>query len=862
MSTFWNTTSYGWSPVYWIQVTGIPVIFSERNLGKARPTGWTSEDGGSLVIDESAEVGVEQIDRERGIGLGLSFSFKLLDTSTVRDWMRKWSYSATLTADLAYNDTTATVDSTSGWPSSGAFFVGLERVTYTGTTATTFTGLTRGTCGTIAQEHRTGTTDQIVTDRPRYLRGRDVILWASAADPSGYVCGTALDSSEAVQLWRGRIEAPPERHIDGFQFQAKSLDRVLEDPLGSNVTGDVVGTSNLYPVEVGWTLTVQLLGETTAPVTYPLDVTVQVAPFEAYSPGDYLSAEDMRTAISDAFAAAVTDLALTAQLGDLIWKPDGKGNFRAQVLVDQDATVVKVQPTVYLGGKLIEGSKASTYSGGMDADEYVDLGWVTAGNPCVPTSKADKPGVPTSITVRLTEGTTADVPNAGVVLVRSGDATCGYTYEAKGTSNLDLYLTGLKPLQGQKALTAAQLGQADDGEPEATCEIQFVSQGTLDEITLACLESSGTGALGAYDTLFRGQGYGIPDDLIQEGTFESLLGEAPVGSIELRASAAGQSFVDMFSGCLGLFRYAVVCRPIPWETNTPVRLVCVPTAAGSNYETTITNADLLSHNGDPVVSVRRMDNPNILNVTRQPAGQEWEDHLIFQNVPGIDAEGRRETNYIIPATDRAALQVAGLAAKAGHFAYDSTVQAVELLVHPSTLVEVGDVVWLDQLDHPALWTYSTNPGQQGYDGPGRCVGKKMNLMTLVTTLTLLIDGSLRVHSLSPSAVIQNEDNAAAPSWVDLDYKYLKHFEAAVAAGGTVQVCHYQPGEVESSGQRYTVTAVSTVGGNCRLTLDTGAQFGAFSIDHTKASSVTLPPTSLATDYQKQLAHTDDGSQWG
>lgn len=56
----------------------------------------------------------------------------------------------TLTATLSAGATTATVASTTGWPSAGSFFVGpngsgqaWERIDYTGKTATTLTGLTR-----------------------------------------------------------------------------------------------------------------------------------------------------------------------------------------------------------------------------------------------------------------------------------------------------------------------------------------------------------------------------------------------------------------------------------------------------------------------------------------------------------------------------------------------------------------------------------------------------------------------------------------------------------------------------------------------------------------------------------------------
>ncbi len=65
-----------------------------------------------------------------------------------------------LTADLTASATTMTVDDTSAFNSSGDLWVGQEKISYTGKTATTFTGLTRGVAFmgnvTEAYAHDTG----------------------------------------------------------------------------------------------------------------------------------------------------------------------------------------------------------------------------------------------------------------------------------------------------------------------------------------------------------------------------------------------------------------------------------------------------------------------------------------------------------------------------------------------------------------------------------------------------------------------------------------------------------------------------------------------------------------------------------
>ena len=64
--------------------------------------------------------------------------------------------STTLNGSLNDSATTITVASTTGFTSSGSLFIASEKVSYTGTTSTTFTGCTRADNGTTASAHSTG----------------------------------------------------------------------------------------------------------------------------------------------------------------------------------------------------------------------------------------------------------------------------------------------------------------------------------------------------------------------------------------------------------------------------------------------------------------------------------------------------------------------------------------------------------------------------------------------------------------------------------------------------------------------------------------------------------------------------------
>ena len=109
-------------------------------------------------------------------------------------------------------DTTLTVDSTTGFPSTGTLIIGTEQITYTGITSTTFTGCTRGANGTTAVGYADGTAvyafwTQIDTGRTgatkythfKYtLAGTDYIVWADGANNASKYDGTTVTDLNAT----------------------------------------------------------------------------------------------------------------------------------------------------------------------------------------------------------------------------------------------------------------------------------------------------------------------------------------------------------------------------------------------------------------------------------------------------------------------------------------------------------------------------------------------------------------------------------------------------------------------------------------------------------------------------------------
>lgn len=68
-----------------------------------------------------------------------------------------YDFSTALSSPISNSDATIPVTTTSGFSNTGAIIIGAELITYTGKTASTFTGCTRGTAGSQSSSHASGT---------------------------------------------------------------------------------------------------------------------------------------------------------------------------------------------------------------------------------------------------------------------------------------------------------------------------------------------------------------------------------------------------------------------------------------------------------------------------------------------------------------------------------------------------------------------------------------------------------------------------------------------------------------------------------------------------------------------------------
>jgi hypothetical protein len=850
----WGAVRYGWQPIYWLTIAGIPTVWSERASGLTLPSGWATE-AALLDIDGSAPIG-STIDRSRGLGTGLPLSFRLRDGAAIAAYQRRPSAESWLKVGLTATATTATVQSATDFDATGTAYCGIETLTYTGKSPTTLTGLGRGAAGSTAVAHAIGGVGQQVTSTPTVWAGRDVRLYALACDPTGTATGTAL-ADDSAEVWRGRLTGQAVRQVGCWEYRADALDRVLDRKLGGKQTGTVIGYGSAITVNPQWTFGAYLEGlkSNGAPECGPFQMAI--TPFAAYTAGEVISSAEAIQAIQDAWSAEVTaqgygaHLSTALQVDTLDSVVDGVKMvvFQPVFVAHVNLAVIKVhnvwwgswkaKPAWFPpGGFSITGDFSATDTpvscwGGVLAGDVTQLWSPNAA------SKLTK-----ALIVQPDDGDASPVDAAGYLQIATPAGKQLLKYQAVTAANSAWFFelkAGQSPAPvpaGSTATVWSSVGPAD-----------------LETLMLTAIQSSGAGSQGAYDSGSQGTGYAIA--AVDEAGFS-----AQAGGMGLKASVstAGASFADLFGGALALSQRAVVQR----VDDGVCRLGLVPTAPyGSGPTETITDWHLLHVDAEPVESVERLAPPNAIEVERIVGPDQGDDESASMAVTAIDrvsvaAIGQVSERWSVPAESREQLLQVVQAQAASIFGGQQDCQAATLRVVPWVEAQPGDLVYL-RCSHPLLWNYAT--AAHGYSGKARVTGRSQALLTGEVELTVLLEGRADVRGLCPSARVIAFDSAAAPMWIDVDLKYLPHFAAAIAAAGSaVDVLHYWPGDTEGTAQQYSLSAAVASGGYCRLTVS--AQVGAFSLSTSKRSSLTLPVSGAGTPFQDRFSHVDDGSRWG
>lgn len=176
-------------------------------------------------------------------GIKLTITDSCGDLTSIIEGWRSASVTA-LTATLSATATSMSVDSTSDFPSVGYLWIGAECIKYSGKTATTFTGLSRGYYGTTASEHTVNTaatpTPQYppVLSSPMFLGERRVDIYA------GTVSGGTL--SDTTCIFRGYVEGEIESGNGVWELSVQHIStRLSRKLLAHTPRRDIL--SGFYP---------------------------------------------------------------------------------------------------------------------------------------------------------------------------------------------------------------------------------------------------------------------------------------------------------------------------------------------------------------------------------------------------------------------------------------------------------------------------------------------------------------------------------------------------------------------------------------------------------------------------------------
>ena len=241
MTTTWATrlaADHGHDLRLYVKIQGISQIFQED--GTDVPSTLETSTRSRLKVITKIQQGESRLNLARRRMEGGSLTVTMIDddSGTLRSLFAPRKYRKTFITPNSGNfesasDATINVKSTSWAASSGHFFVDGETITYTGKTATTFTGCTRGAFNSEAQKHFGGSTNGAsVFDVPPAWLGRRVYLTGYFVEPDGTTT-SALSQSLGVF----RLEsAPVHKGDDVWELKCSELsDEFWSRKIGSGL---------------------------------------------------------------------------------------------------------------------------------------------------------------------------------------------------------------------------------------------------------------------------------------------------------------------------------------------------------------------------------------------------------------------------------------------------------------------------------------------------------------------------------------------------------------------------------------------------------------------------------------------------
>lgn len=879
-STFDTLIKRGYGTFYAVRIEGIPYTFHEgpvpyRVDAESAPgpgTDYTSSSSFMVLKDMTID---QEIDRHssiaRGKGLTLSFAWSALESEGILPLLfRRPAYFATLTADVAATDTTINVTDTTPFGSvshAGQFYIGRELVKYSGTTATEFTGCTRGHLG---YKYRFRKDDPgshgLLTPTPLSWKGRFVTIHEHLVSPEGRILSSTLCTGDYQrELWKGYVTAPPVPDAFGMSLSALPLVRLAGQELGSTLQATTVG---LNPENISLASTGLLDYPVYIPEGGSIDFVLKLTTGMSYGSGGTTSektghfpkvvsgavAGDWPTIPPGAMTIRTYLQAMIDSVMAFIPSPGGdeysiKG---MHIVEDTEDGVLKIA---------IEGQSFDNTGGGflvyeMEISPSSGLYWLDP-SLTVPYSVVDvwteetvtiSFGVgldnPTHIAVRDIEGDSAvdfTINSTGLGVVTAGGNSeviewdAKYTQDYLGNSFSPWALLSIKErMVGAQYSTVTQL-PADLNE-DGTLDVVAGIVADLDTAALSLLQSSGTTSLrGTYDTLGLGFGLGIPEGFISlNGTGGALITAETLPILALGRSSWGQ----LFSGWYAISGVCLVQRR---DTDGVIKLMKVHTSPAEVISTTgksflgveLAKSDVVV-GGTQVPKLIVAPNQIIVDTTAGP--YESADYT-YNAVGRIQSEGATSITLGIPGgrPDIVAAAVVSLMSRGlGQ-------SIIQFKVAAWVEVELGDPVSVT-VGHPVLFDWSDGTRQPS-NLPGCVVGTSYRMKSGEKALTVLLDGLLEPgYWLCPTVQVTSVtgDNVTVTdgSWFRSGETVRLYKEgnegsedisvvATTVSGNVLTLASTPPGWVNTAPKAFVTYPVYTSG--------TSEQTSAFMYDHATKS---------------------------
>lgn len=887
----------GYSWALYVLIEGVAFRFCEIDPSIADAARTVAD---ALVVDPRLSLQT-RADRSKGIAGSSPIRFGVHDPDgELAIWGRPTKI-AELEQDASHTDTTIRVKSATGWASSGSFYLGKERITYTGTDTTStphsFTGCTRGAVNSSYTHPAAGGAVFVsAVDRVHCWAGRFCELWAMVVDPFGRPCSdahtaAAWEDGRCVQLFRGELTGAPSYDHGVWTFHADPIEKRLSRELAAEGTGkildyqpDTSSASSTYYMKDETTGFLAEKGVAVPPIVVHKDDAFEVD-FTWNEPGSASKTAGIYTATS---SATLDDVATAS--GSYLTKIATSGDYWAVDLPDLFQSVVdhanSMTATAYpekvdnftsaqltvanMLGQAIQCANFRVDEGGdfvvrchttfSSPYQAVTISIRPAGglsywkNPIVidyTTTAGNDLGQSKHSSWQSTGASGARVDSVAVSIDTDGSDPFGSFpatghYVAEGESD-ELGEYGAKmEITSRGCVILYRLTRGLEGtpnqnffDPSVTVSAAEAYTGSYGSQLLTVLQSSGTTARGTYDTKGAHAGYGLEDGEIAEATFDAI---PKISTTTIHAGRASLS--KIYGGAL-----AALSRNIgPVRSGQDLAIGVFKTRPAGFPTMKIRDSDIRRGRAP---SVERLSaGPNIVEIKQSKApGLEKERSITYRVLSDITARGGVRQSYSLPGLSSLAFESLATFAAASLVMSSADLVCYRVSVAPTKDYLAGQIVDIDTT-HPALFDYKTHePGLKAY---GVILEARRNLGGEVD-LVIMCAGAGLPAALVPAARIES----LAGSVATLETSTFPTGAALFRQGDPVLL--YRPGTTDRtettissiSGDEVTLAAVPSWLSSLTLSATTGAAYIAYPQDD----------NASATAEQLAFSHVADGSTW-